>query len=308
MRSSKSLRVGVDPAEAVGGPLLPLRDVVVHRQSLSWSLLRAGRPSSAASRALVITWSMKPYSFACWAVNHRSRSASRSTCSSGWPVCWAISSKQHLLDVQRLLGLDLDVGGRATHAAGRLVHHDPRVRQGVALALRAGAEQELTHRRRQAHADGRDVVGDVVHGVVDRHAGVDRTPGAVDVQEDVRLGILGGQQQQLGADRVGVLVAHLGPEEDDPLAEQPLVDVVVEAVGGGPAVHLRGAHPRLGRLGLRRLLDLVHAPTLDVGRVNSTAEGGLFAHSGFASRVSRRRGRWLRRGATTAARRGRRRG
>ena len=115
------------------------------------------------------------------------------------------------------------------------MHHDPRVRQRVALALGAGAEQELAHRRGQAHADGRDVVGDVVHGVVDRHAGVDRATRAVDVQEDVGLGVLGGQQQQLGADRVGVLVAHLGAEEDDPLAQQPLVDVVVEAVHAGAA-------------------------------------------------------------------------
>ena len=125
---------------------------------------------------------------------------------------------------------------------GRLVHHDPRVRQRVALALGAGAEQELAHRRGQAHADRGDVVGDVVHGVVDRHAGVDRATGAVDVQEDVGLGVLGGQQQQLGADRVGVLVAHLGAEEDDPLAQQPLVDVVVEAVRRRGAVHLGRRH------------------------------------------------------------------
>jgi hypothetical protein len=81
--------------------------------------------------------------------------------------------EQHLLDVQRLLGLDLDVGGGAAHARGGLVHHDPRVREGVPLARRAGAEQELPHRGRESHADGGDVVGDVVHGVVDRHAGVD---------------------------------------------------------------------------------------------------------------------------------------
>ena len=147
--------------------------------------------------------------------------------------------EQDLLDVERLLGLDLDVGGRATHARGRLVHHDPRVRQGVALALGAGAEQELAHRRGQAHADRGDVVRDVVHGVVDRHAGVHRATGAVDVQEDVGVGVLGGQQQQLGADRVGVLVAHLGAEEDDPLAQQSLVDVVVESVHRRGAVHLR---------------------------------------------------------------------
>jgi hypothetical protein len=70
-----------------------------------------------------------------------------------------MSSAIVLLDVEHLLGLDRDVGGRAADAAGRLVHHDPRVRQGVALALGAGAEQELAHRGGQAHRDGRDVVG-----------------------------------------------------------------------------------------------------------------------------------------------------
>ena len=82
--------------------------------------------------------------------------------------------------------------------AGGLVHHDPRVRQGVALALGAGAEQELAHRGGQAHADRGDVVGDVVHGVVDRHAGVDRAAGAVDVQEDVGLGVLGARAAAAG--------------------------------------------------------------------------------------------------------------
>ena len=87
--------------------------------------------------------------------------------------------------------------------------------------------------------DRGDVVGDVVHRVVDRHAGVDGATRAVDVQEDVGVGVLRAQQQELGADRVGVLVAHLRAEEDDALAQQALVDVVVEAVAGRAAVHLR---------------------------------------------------------------------
>ena len=132
------------------------------------------------------------------------------------------------LDVQGLLGLDPDVAGRAAETAGGLVHHDPAVRQRVPLALRARAEQELTHRRGQAHGHGGDVVGDPVHGVVDRHAGVDRSTGRVDVQVDVLVRVLGVQQQHLRADRVGVLVADLGAQEDDPVLQQRLVDVVVE--------------------------------------------------------------------------------
>ena len=50
---------------------------------------------------------------------------------------------------------------------------------------------------------------DELHGVVDRHAGVDRATGRVDVEVDVALGVLRGEQQQLGADPVGDLVVHL---------------------------------------------------------------------------------------------------
>ena len=69
--------------------------------------------------------------------------------------------------------------------AERLVHHDPGVRQGVALARRAGAEQELAHRGGQAHAHRGDVAADELHGVVDGHARGDRATRAVDVQPDV---------------------------------------------------------------------------------------------------------------------------
>ena len=87
-----------------------------------------------------------------------------------------------------------------------------------------------------------------LHGVVDGHAGGHRAAGGVDVEVDVALGVFGGQQQQLLDDRVGVLVARPRPEGDDPLAQQPLVHAVVEAVEGrrgrssaGPAGSTSGA-------------------------------------------------------------------
>ena len=43
-------------------------------------------PAVGTSTALRITWSTKPYSLASSAVNQRSRSASFSICSIGWPV------------------------------------------------------------------------------------------------------------------------------------------------------------------------------------------------------------------------------
>src|SRR3954471_11859883 len=47
-----------------------------------------------------------------------------------------------LLDVEHLLGLDLDVAGGTADAAGRLVHHHAGVRRRVALAGSTGAEEE----------------------------------------------------------------------------------------------------------------------------------------------------------------------
>ena len=79
------------------------------------------------------------------------------------------------LDVQRLLRLDPDIACRAAKAARGLMHHDPAVRQGVPLAFLARAQQELTHRCSQTDRDGRHVVGDPPHGVVDRHPRVDRS-------------------------------------------------------------------------------------------------------------------------------------
>ena len=97
--------------------------------------------------------------------------------------------------------MDLDVGRLTLEPAERLVDHDARVRQRVALALGAGGEQEAAHRRRLAHADRRDVAVQVLHRVVDRQARRDRAAGRVDVEHDVLLGLFGVEEQQLRDDR-----------------------------------------------------------------------------------------------------------
>ena len=96
--------------------------------------------------------------------------------------------------------------------------------RGVALALGAAGEQELSHRGGHADADRDDVVRDELHRVVDGHAGGDRAARRVDVEVDVLLRVLGGEQQHLRADRVRVVVAHLRAEPDDALFQQPVVD------------------------------------------------------------------------------------
>ena len=100
------------------------------------------------------------------------------------------------------------------------------MREGVALALGSGREQELAHRRGHPHRIRRDVAGREHHGVVDRHPGTDRTARGVDVERDVLGGVFGGQQQNLGAQSVGDIVVDLRAEEDDALGEQALIDRV----------------------------------------------------------------------------------
>lgn len=107
------------------------------------------------------------------------------------------------------------------------------VREGETLARGARAEQELAHRGGEAHRDRHHVVLDELHGVVDRHAGRDRAAGAVDVEVDVLVGVRSGKEQQLCGDLVSDVVVDRLAEEDDPLVEQPVVDLVAEATTDG---------------------------------------------------------------------------
>ncbi len=128
-------------------------------------------------------------------------------------------------NVDDLFGVDLDVRRLPLEARGDLVDQDLRVRQRHALARRPTGQQQRSHRHRDADADGVDVGLDELHRVVDRQARIDRAAGRVDVQRDVLFGVVGLQVQQLRHDQVGDLVVHRRAEEDDPLVEQPAVDV-----------------------------------------------------------------------------------
>jgi len=114
------------------------------------------------------------------------------------------------------------------------VNHDPAVRQGVALALPTGREEDRCHRRRLTEADRADRRPEVLHRVVDREPGRHDAAGRVDVQADVLLGIFRLEEQQLGDDEVRQVVLDDVADEDDPLLQQPRVDVVgaLAAAGG----------------------------------------------------------------------------
>ena len=138
---------------------------------------------------------------------------------------------EDLPNEQNLLGLDLNVGRLSLRTAEGLVDHNSRVGQSAALALGAGTEEEGAHRRGHAEADGRHVAGDVLHGVVNGHAGRDGTARAVDVEGDVGLGILVGQIQELSDEDVGHLIVDALAEEEDAILEEAGDDVHLTTLG-----------------------------------------------------------------------------
>src|SRR5690349_1104475 len=75
-----------------------------------------------------------------------------------------------------------------------LMDQDPRVGERVPLALGPGRQQDRGHRGRLPDAGGRHVRLDELHGVVNRQASRHDAPGAVDIQEDVPIRVLGLQE------------------------------------------------------------------------------------------------------------------
>src|SRR3546814_16400724 len=93
-----------------------------------------------------------------------------------------------LADLDYFFRVDLDIRRLPLESAGRLMDHDPRVRQGETLALGASREQQRAHRRGLADAQGRDVATDVLHGVVDRPPGSVDTSRGLEVEPDRKSG------------------------------------------------------------------------------------------------------------------------
>ena len=74
---------------------------------------------------------------------------------------------------------------------------------------------------------------DELHRVVNRQPGRNRPARAVDVEQDVLVGILGLEEQHLRDDQIGDLVVDRRADEDDAVLQQPRKDVVgaLAAVG-----------------------------------------------------------------------------
>ena len=123
----------------------------------------------------------------------------------------------HLEDV---LGVALNVGGLPLEPAGRLMDHDPRVRQGEAAALFAGGQQKRAHRGRLPDAHRRHFGADELHRVVDRKARRHHAARRIDVEGDLLLRVFRLEKQQLGDHQRRRHVLDRPDHEDDALAQE----------------------------------------------------------------------------------------
>jgi len=70
------------------------------------------------------------------------------------------------------------------------------------------------------------VAGEKLHRIVDGQSSSHRATGRIDVHADVLLGVIHLQKEQLRDDRVGHVIVDRRAEKDDPIFQQPRVDVV----------------------------------------------------------------------------------
>ena len=113
----------------------------------------------------------------------------------------------HLLEPLEMLRR----GGRRLPAGPlrRLVNHDPRVREGEAAPVAGRLQDDRAHRVRHPLHDDRDLdaaADDVADGVVDGEAVGDVAAGAVDVERDRPVVVVGELAQALDADARGVFL------------------------------------------------------------------------------------------------------
>ena len=148
--------------------------------------------------------------------------------------CFDSVSSSHDAQTQHLGGLDLDVRRLTASglADGGLVDQDAGVRQSETLTGLTGGGDHGGCRGGLTEHDRLDLRTDVLHRVVDRRHRRERAAGAVDVHDDVAVGVHALEHEQLGHDVIRRRVVDLHAEEDDAVFEQLRVRVLaLEAVG-----------------------------------------------------------------------------
>ena len=127
---------------------------------------------------------------------------------------------------QDFFGLNFNVGGLALRPAERLMQVDGGVGQCVAVALRSGGEKHRAKRGGDADGDGGHRGRHLLHGIVNRQAGVNLAAGRVDVHLDQLVGVFLAEKEKLGHDHVRHLIVDGRADKDDAVLEQKRVNII----------------------------------------------------------------------------------
>src|SRR5262245_33296105 len=98
------------------------------------------------------------------------------------------------------------------------MNNNARVRKGESLLIRSRGHQNGSHARGLSNADGRDVIADELHRVVNRQSGCNRTAWTVDVQGNIALRIFRFEKQKLRSNEIRNVVVDWGSNENDAVA------------------------------------------------------------------------------------------
>ena len=124
------------------------------------------------------------------------------------------------LGEKELLGLNFNIGSRTLNTTKRLMDHNTSIGQGLALARSSSSEKEGTHTCRHTEANGLNIARDELHGIVNSKTSRDGSTRRVDVQSDVGLRILVGQEQKLRHKNIGHLIIDIGAQKQNAILEQ----------------------------------------------------------------------------------------
>ena len=95
----------------------------------------------------------------------------------------------------------------------------------IALPLGSAGQQNRGHRSGLTHAIGHDVRFHQPHRVENRKTRGNRAAGRIDVQRNILLRILGGQEQHLGDDQVRDVVVDRRAQENNVFLEKARINV-----------------------------------------------------------------------------------
>ena len=130
-----------------------------------------------------------------------------------------------LFQEQNFISLNTNIAGLTAGTTKGLVDHDSGMAQAAALSFRSGTEQKCPHAGCQTNTDSVHIRLDVLHGVKDAQAVVNGATRRIDIEVNVFLGIFRFKEEQLSNNAVRRFTGHRLTQKDDPLPQQPGINV-----------------------------------------------------------------------------------